>query len=456
MAIRPIGDVLRHIRRMASPREVAGPGDGPLLERFLTDHDESAFEVLVQRHGPMVLGVCRRVLRDRHASEDAFQCTFLVLLRKAQSLRRRDLLAGWLYGVAYRTALKARSRAVCRGAREKPLEEEPGREGPEDLVWRDVRPILDEELQRLPEKYRLPLVLCYLEGKTVTEAGAQLGWPAGTVAGRLARAKDQLRGRLTRRGVTLMAALPGAELPKMTPTAVPPALLATTIRSGLILTAGQAGALGAISPAVIPLMEGVLQAMFLSKLKLVLTVVLTFTALGACALGYPLVAGQQGSPRVEAPPPVGANQPDPAKKGVAAGEADDVANLPRLPALSKEKVADLLKNNPASARMKALLMDRFDAACTEINARWQEFLAGRGTLTVMLAASLRLLEAEREISVKPADQLVAWENHWKRMQELEKIMQARFDAARVGVPDLSVTRFSRIQAEIWVERAKNP
>src|SRR5947209_7630644 len=137
MAFRSFADVLRHVRRLARPPEAAAPGDGALLERFLTQHDEAAFEALVQRHGRMVLGVCQRLLRDPHAVEDAFQGTFLVLLRKAASLRRRDLLAAWLYGVAYRTALKARTNLARRWAREVPLGDPPGASADGELLWRD-------------------------------------------------------------------------------------------------------------------------------------------------------------------------------------------------------------------------------------------------------------------------------------------------------------------------------
>jgi RNA polymerase sigma-70 factor (ECF subfamily) len=172
----------------AGPSPAPEPADGELLERFVSRRDESAFTALVHRHGPMVLGVCRRVLNDWQSAEDAFQVTFLVLARKADSLMRPGLLANWLHGVAYRTALKARSRAVRQGVHERqaaamaPTESRAGR----SVV--ELREVLDEELSHLPEKYRAPLVLCYLEGKTNEEAARLLHWPLGSMSARLARA----------------------------------------------------------------------------------------------------------------------------------------------------------------------------------------------------------------------------------------------------------------------------
>src|SRR4051812_36640436 len=147
-----------------------GMADADLLERFLARRDEAAFEALVGRYGSMVLGVCGRVLGDTHATEDAFQATFLILVRQARAIRKRTSLGSWLHGVAYRAALKAKAREACRRRHEReggaPRPTDPAR----DVIWRDLRPVLDAALDRLPEKYRAPLVLCYLEGKTQQEA----------------------------------------------------------------------------------------------------------------------------------------------------------------------------------------------------------------------------------------------------------------------------------------------
>jgi RNA polymerase sigma factor (sigma-70 family) len=186
--------------------------DGSLLERFTTRRDEEAFAVLVQRYGPMVLGVCRRALNHEQDAEDAFQATFLVLARNAGSVRKQESVGSWLYGVAYRIACKARTIRGRRRAREVELKEVPAEEGSPEWLWREVRPVLDEEVNRLPPKYRLVFVLCYLEGMTNEQAARQLGCPLGTVLSRLARAREQLRGRLTRRGLAVSVALLAAAL----------------------------------------------------------------------------------------------------------------------------------------------------------------------------------------------------------------------------------------------------
>jgi RNA polymerase sigma-70 factor (ECF subfamily) len=173
-------------------------------------HDEGAFAALMARHGPMVLAVCRRVLRDAHEAEDACQATFLVLARKAGSVRRPELLANWLFGVAYRAARKAQRQAARHGARAVRCAAMRSTDSlPDNVVWEDLRPVLDAELDRLPDKFRAPVVLCYLEGLTTEEAGHRLGCPLGTILSRLSRARAKLRKRLLRRGLALSAGLLG-------------------------------------------------------------------------------------------------------------------------------------------------------------------------------------------------------------------------------------------------------
>ena len=183
--------------------ELRGLADGPLLARFFEAHDDAAFTVLIERYGPLVFGVCRRILTDANDAEDAFQATFLVLVRKGGTLRDPGRLASWLYGVAYQTALKARQLAARRLARERQMADMPEPAARPHEPWHDLQPILDDELSRLPDIYRVVVLLCDLEGKTRKEAARQLGVPEGTVAGRLARARALLAKRLTRRGLTL-------------------------------------------------------------------------------------------------------------------------------------------------------------------------------------------------------------------------------------------------------------
>jgi RNA polymerase sigma factor (sigma-70 family) len=247
-AAHPLTRFVRHVAQ--SP--FSALADADLLERFATERAEAAFAVLVRRHGPMVLGACRRILGDHHAAEDAFQTTFLVLARKAACLRRPELLGNWLYGVACRTARKARGRRLRRDACERRAATTEA--GPtEDPCWKDLRPVLDEAIAHLPDKYRAAVILCYLEGRTVAEAAAQLGWPRGTVATRLAWARQRLRQRLSRRGLSLSAAALAAALSeRAAPAGVPPALFKSTTRSGasvprggslMLLTKGKVAAL---------------------------------------------------------------------------------------------------------------------------------------------------------------------------------------------------------------------
>jgi RNA polymerase sigma factor (sigma-70 family) len=197
--------ILDYLRNFVRPTGQPETADAQLLDRFVTSRDETAFAELVRRHGPMVLGVCRRVLRQEQDVEDAFQATFLVLVHKAASLRALPILGGWLYSVACRVASKARVARARRQAREARALLREAEAPDEEPLWRDVRRVLDEEVQRLPERFRVPFLLCYLQGKTNEEAAQELGCPKGTILSRLATARERLRARLVRRGVTLSA-----------------------------------------------------------------------------------------------------------------------------------------------------------------------------------------------------------------------------------------------------------
>ena len=216
------------------PHAEVAPSDGQLLERFAANQDPGAFALLIERHGPMVLGVCRRVLNHEQEAEDAFQATFLVLVRRAGSLERPELLGNWLYGVAYRTAHKARARLARRRHHERRVQPMPPVEPDDPLVWQELRGVLDTELRELPSKYRVPLVLCYLEGMTNEEAAHRLGWPTGSMSYRLARGRQLLRDRLRQRqqrlpGMFLIALLKRHAGPEQ----VPPDLAEATLRRAL-------------------------------------------------------------------------------------------------------------------------------------------------------------------------------------------------------------------------------
>jgi polysaccharide biosynthesis/export protein len=264
------GETFRQINRLFQDGTAAALTDGQLLERFTTrraEAAETAFEALVSRHGPMVLRVVRGVLRDPHDVEDAFQATFLVLVRKAHSIGERELLGPWLYGVAHRVALKARGVAAKRNKREGGIFDDPPadvNEGP----WLDLRPILHEELNRLPEKYRKPVILCHLQGLTHSEAAQELAWPVGTVSVRLARARKLLKERLTRRGLTVTASLWAAGLTlEGASAAVPESLIRSTTTAALQAAAGKLLAAGTISSGALALTKRTLTMMLMSRLK---------------------------------------------------------------------------------------------------------------------------------------------------------------------------------------------
>ncbi|HEX3448085.1 MAG TPA: sigma-70 family RNA polymerase sigma factor, partial [Isosphaeraceae bacterium] len=261
--------VFRDLQTLFDMGVMGALSDGQLLDRFVERREEAVFEVIVRRHGPMVWGVCRRVLRDHHDAEDAFQATFIVLARKAASVTPREKLGNWLYGVAYQTAMKAKAMRAKRRVREVHVPDMPEPMAvPEDL--RDeLAESLDRELIRLPEKYRIPIVLCELEGKTHNEAAEQLGWPIGTVSSRLSRAKAMLARRLSRLGVSLSAGSLAVLLAQESASAsMPTSLIGSTTKAASLFAAGGAVAAGVVSTGVAALTREVLKMMLLGKLKL--------------------------------------------------------------------------------------------------------------------------------------------------------------------------------------------
>lgn len=260
--------VFHQLRRSALHSDGAGLSDAQLLDCFLADRDEDAFAALMRRHGPMVFGVCRRLLPSWQDAEDAFQATFLVLARKATTIQPRRQVGNWLYGVAYRTALEAQTILAKRRAKERPLQDVAQPE-PADESWREVQPILDRELNGLPEKYRKVIICCDLQGKTRREAAYQLGWPEGTVAARLARGRGLLRARLVRRGLTLsVGSLASLFSCNRASACVPKALEVCTLKAATVCAAGKSMATGLVSAHVAILTQGVLKNMYLTKLKL--------------------------------------------------------------------------------------------------------------------------------------------------------------------------------------------
>ncbi|MFO0951835.1 MAG: RNA polymerase sigma factor [Isosphaeraceae bacterium] len=297
-------EVLGTIDRLFRCGTASGLSDGQLLELFASRHDEAAeaaFATLVERHGPMVSKLCGRLLSDPHDAQDAFQATFLVLMRKASSVRRRESLAAWLYGVARRVSVRARSDSARRkavedaAARDRPSVVDRGTDERDRELW--------EEVDRLPAPAREAVVLCYLEGLTHEQAAARLGWPVGTVRSRLARARDRLRDRLERRGYApavrgdaVAGLLAFAARPGFDP--ISPRLVRETARAALTLTARDAVASGLVSESASALTQGVLRTMLFLKIKTVALATLACgtLAMGAAAYSFP----QEDAPRESA------------------------------------------------------------------------------------------------------------------------------------------------------------
>jgi RNA polymerase sigma factor (sigma-70 family) len=296
-----VSPILQLIRRVVEDPQVRELPDRDLLRRFHSQHDDAAFHTLLGRHGAMVLDVCRGVLGDGPDADDAFQATFLVLAQKAGSIRKGASLGSWLHGVARRTALKARAQSAVRQKHEARA---PQRQASEvdNLSWREVCQVLHEELGGIPERYREPLVMCYLEGATQQRAAARLGLAERTLRERLERGRELLRLRLVRRGFGPVAVLAIAAWPAAAVSAaVPPALVHSTVKAATAVTAGGAAA-AVVSAGVAALTEGALKTMVLSKLKVTAAGLL----LAALVVGGVLTAGLSALP-----------QPSPAQRPVA-------------------------------------------------------------------------------------------------------------------------------------------
>lgn len=285
MSDRGLNKFMNRLRGFLPKQDAASMTDADLLQRFIQQRDNAAFEALVRKHGPMVLGVCWRVLRNRHDAEDAFQATFLVLVSKATTLRSPGMIGNWLYGVAHRTALHAKDAAIKRRAKEA---QAVARTETTENTGVELRSLLDGELQRLPDKYRAVIVLCELEGKTRKEAAEYLGWAEGTVASRLARGRFMLAKKLARHGLLLSSESLGIVLAQNELSACMPGSLQTSaVYAASLFAAGHEGA-GLISVKTTVLMEGVLRMMLFSKLKTAAFTLLTIGVVGLIASVIPL------------------------------------------------------------------------------------------------------------------------------------------------------------------------
>jgi RNA polymerase sigma factor (sigma-70 family) len=315
MTIRHFATVADGVRTLFQYGAMGGWADGQLVGQFLAGRDqgEAALGILIQRHGPRVLSVCRRVLGDAHLAEDAFQATFLVLVEKASRLQDRDLLSNWLYGVAYRTAKKARARDARRRAIERRaavFQDAPAA----DPDRAELRAVIDEEIRRLPERYRTPLILCHLEGLQHQEAARRLGCPVGTVESRLSRARDQLRSRLVRRGLApTSAAIIAAVLPSSSSaSATPP--IGPSLKAALATVCGLAGSSTSLT---ISLARREVRGLFWPHGGAAASTLVVCAGLAAAGLLAYQAQGTTARPKPTLPPPAVTAEPLPVPEEVA-------------------------------------------------------------------------------------------------------------------------------------------
>jgi RNA polymerase sigma factor (sigma-70 family) len=407
-------DVLSELSSLTHIGVVANLSDAQLLDRFLAgggEAAEAAFQALVTRHGRMILGVCGNILRDPEDVQDAFQATFLVLASRARAIRRHNALAGWLLAVARRVALRSRADLARRRVHERrAAETKADHEASPAESW----PELHEEIDRLPERYREPVVLCYLEGLSTEAAAMRLGCPKGTVLSRLSRARDRLRGRLLRRGLPLGAGmLPLVLSPEATQAAIPPKLLAETVGASLRFSEQPATAGGLASTTAVTLARGVILAMMITKTKIlaaaVLTGVLTFGALHT-------FARQQGG-----------------------------AGVPRKPAAAEAK---------GDERGAALL--RSEAARRAFEMTVKDFSAGRlPDIEVLYRWSRRWMDGELAASKTKPERIAAAEAHLKRMKDLERAAPELKKVADVFLASSeAAAAYYRLEAEASLDEAR--
>jgi RNA polymerase sigma factor (sigma-70 family) len=426
------GGFQRQLQRLFGAGTVAGVTEAGLLARFLTQADEAAFESLVARHGPMVLGVCRRVLNDPHDAADAFQATFLVLIRKAASLRDADRLGPWLHGVATRIAVRARSQALRRrviegrGARRATVDASPSSD------WADIRPVLDEELARLPERYRAAIVLCCLEGFGPEEAASQLGCPVGTIKSRLARGRERLRARLIQRGLAPAAGLSLAALfGEAARAAIPNALATSTVEIAIRFAAGKL-TVETVSSSLAVLMREGMGTMFLTRTLQCIAALLLVGVVTTC-VG---VLAQQAEP---AKPVQGKSEKALTKGANASARAasDDHQRLRSLAEsrleIAREGYDDVLESLKNTPKSPSLTGDEFMDRVTTWSRRW--------------------MEAEHDVSSRRSDQIAARQAHWQRLKKWEEEFAPHIDK-EVGSRAFRTLKYYRLEAEYALAKAK--
>jgi RNA polymerase sigma factor (sigma-70 family) len=460
--------VIDHLRRAVRAGGEAGLTDGQLLECFVSRRDEAAVAALVRRHGPMVWGVCRRVLRNHHDAEDAFQATFLVLVRKAGSIMPREMVANWLYGVAHRTALKARATTAKRQAREKQVNQMPEAGAvTEPGLWHDLQPLLDRELSRLPDKYRVAIVLCDLEGKTRKEVARQLKIPEGTLSSRLTTARKMLAKRLARHGVRVSGGALAAVLShKAASACVPTPVVCSTIKAVSLVAAGT-GAAGAVSIKAAALTEGVVKAMFMTKRKIAAAALLAvgMLGLGTTVVTYRAPASERGAAPNAATTKVTGKDgekvvQDAGIPKAVTPEKSKADGQPAVPAPKAEDKENETKEKPPEGRagnnpkLRALLRERLEAlrkGADRVKQLHKDNAASQGAVR---EANLRVYKAELDLCDTTAERVAVLEKIAKVYKETEdqfSQLQKRGGASEDEVREATI---SRLEAEIALEREK--
>jgi RNA polymerase sigma factor (sigma-70 family) len=491
----PLSHFIHNFRRQAALRDVGEVADGDLLRRFARGRDEDAFAALVHRHGPLVLGVCRRVLHDPNDADDAFQATFLVLARKAGSIADPGRLANWLYGVANRVAQKARVSSARERARRQPVTDLPARESGQSADWEEVRRILDDEVQRLPHRFRAPLVLCYLQGQTREQAAERLGWSAGAVKGMLERGREVLRTRLVRRGIGLSAGSLAAMLSgNALSAAVPAALADTTVKAALGFAVASA-----VAGHAAALAEGVLQAMWMTRMKTALAAVLVLglVGTGAGVLAFGGRPAEPETPRQSEPPQKAEEKADQLQR-LATGrldaaksafelcwaryqvgvEREDMVTLwsrrwlqAQLDQATKkdDRDAALAAHQERLKKVDVIARARLDLGITSklpgtldeeqerYESAWQELQDNfKASAETVCRASVRLLMVRSAGSkiVKTIDPKAELKEHLDRITKVEKLLKPREEAGAVTQLEVDTATYYRLEAEAWLAQGR--
>ena len=443
--------VTPQLQRLFETGSLSGLSEWQLVERFARCRDQAAFELLVSRHGPMVLGVCRRILRDSNDVDDAFQATFLVLVRRAPSLGPTDVVAAWLHGVALKVARRARSRRECLNRRERSTDGvDPPSPAPPDSDFA-LRAVLDEEIDRLPWKYRAPVTLCYLQGLTHDEAARRLDWPIGTVKGRLARARTTLGARLSRRGITSAAgAVAGSLVFDASLQAAPSeSLIAAAVRASTRIADGRAWD-AVVSTSVADLVRGVFTAMLLTKLKVVavLSVMSAVTATGAGVFGRPQDETKKAEPA--APNPVFVKKAEPAPVNQPQVEQTEPAPPPFNADSGPSPPKRAQPTDAADRLQEQLLVD----AARVYQVAFDDYRHDRVPVERVYRASRFLLDAQLEAATTPDARSAAYEKHLKRIFALgTATMHAVVSSAKLRTTQDEVRAF-QAEAGLWLAKSR--